>query len=99
MVMPDAARACAHCGRPVKQHSNFLRAHLQDGADARTGYIITVPQPLTPGTTTVSLEAVARATVMEFNGAANRFERSSRKKVAAPTSRPIAAEGERGQWC
>ncbi len=71
MVTPNAARACAGCGRPEKQRSDFLRARLEDGAEARTDYIITVPQPLTPGTTTVSLKAVERTTVMEFNGAAN----------------------------
>jgi len=35
-------------------------------ADARTGYIITMPQPLTPSTTTISMDAIERATVGEF---------------------------------
>jgi type IV secretion system protein VirB5 len=35
-------------------------------ADARTGYIITVPQPLRPSSTTVSIDTIEQATVAEF---------------------------------
>jgi len=35
-------------------------------ADARTGYIITMPQPLTPSSTTISMDVIERGTVAEF---------------------------------
>jgi type IV secretion system protein TrbF len=35
-------------------------------ADARTGYIITMPQPLAPSTTTISIAAIEQATIAEF---------------------------------
>jgi type IV secretion system protein TrbF len=35
-------------------------------ADARTGYVITMPQPLTPSSTTVSIGTIEQATIAEF---------------------------------
>ena len=35
-------------------------------ADARTGYIITMPQPLAPSSTTVSINTIEQATIAEF---------------------------------
>src|SRR2546428_10824126 len=35
-------------------------------ADTRTGYVITMPQPLTPSSTTVSIGTIEQATVAEF---------------------------------
>ncbi len=35
-------------------------------ADARTGYIITMPQPLTPSSTTIGMDVIERGTVAEF---------------------------------
>ena len=34
--------------------------------DPRTGYVITMPQPLTPSSTTVSIGAIEQATIAEF---------------------------------
>lgn len=35
-------------------------------ADPRTGYVITMPQPLTPSSTTISIDAIEQATIAEF---------------------------------
>jgi type IV secretion system protein TrbF len=35
-------------------------------ADARTGYVITMPQPLTPSSTTISIVTIEQATIAEF---------------------------------
>ena len=35
-------------------------------ADTRTGYIITMPQPLTPNSTTITIDAIEQATIAEF---------------------------------
>jgi type IV secretory pathway TrbF-like protein len=35
-------------------------------ADTRTGYLITMPQPLAPSSTTISIDAIEQATIAEF---------------------------------